>query len=267
VKKTAFGYLGAAFFTCTVLLGGCAASKSTTGGGGELATSSDQTSTQKRASIRLQLAIGYYQRNELSVALDEIKQALAADPDYAEAYSMRGLIYMQMSETHLADENLLHALKLAPNNGEFNNNYGWFLCQNGRAADSINYFDAAVKVRNYPAPAKALDNAGMCSLKLNDPVAAEKYFLRAFQFDPSNVEVNVNLARMYYKRQDYEHAKFYIGRVIKAEDHDADVLWLGVKIAHKTGDRLTEGAIGSELQRFQPASVEYAAYQREAFDE
>ncbi len=102
-------------------------------------------STQKRASIRLQLAVGYYQRNELSVALDEIKQALSADPDYAEAYSMRGLIYMQMNETHLADENFLHALRLSPNNGEFNNNYGWFLCQNGRAADSINYFDAAVK--------------------------------------------------------------------------------------------------------------------------
>ena len=268
MSKTGFGYcFGASVIACALILTGCAASNKVTTGDGELATSSDQTSAQKRAAINLQLAVGYYQRDELSVALDKIKQALLADPDYSEAYGMRGLIYMKMDEARLADENFQKALRLKPNNAEVSNNYGWFLCQNGRAGESIAYFEAALKVRNYPAPAKALDNAGMCSLKLNDSAAAEKYFLRAFQIDPGNVAVNTNLAKMYYQRRDYDHAKFYMGRVIKADVHDADVLWLGIRIAHKTGDRLTEATIGSELQRFQPNSVEYAAYQREAFDE
>jgi type IV pilus assembly protein PilF len=267
VSKFGLERLGATLFACAILLAACATTGKSTVGDGELATSSDQTSAQKRAAINLQLAVGYYQRNEFEVALDKIKQSLLADPDYAEAYSMRGLIYMQMNETHLPDENFQHALKLGPNNGEFSNNYGWFLCQNGRAAESIAYFDAAVRARNYPAPAKALDNAGMCSLKLNDHAAAERYFLRAFQVDPGNTKVNANLARMYYERQDYEHAKFYIGRVIKSDVHDADVLWLGAKIAHKMGDRMTESAIGTQLQRYQPNSLEYASYQREAFDE
>jgi type IV pilus assembly protein PilF len=267
VSKFGLERLGAALFACLLLLAGCGTPGRTTVGDGELATISDQTSAQKRAAINLQLAVGYYQRNELDVALDKIKQSLLAESDFAEAYGMRGLIYMQMGETRLADENFQRALKLGPNNGEFSNNYGWFLCQNGRAGESIAYFDAAVKARNYPAPAKALDNAGMCSLKLNDHAAAERYFLRAFQVDPGNTKVNANLARMYFERQDYEHAKFYIGRVIKSDVHDADVLWLGIKIAHKTGDRLTEGTIGSQLQRFQPNSLEYASYQREAFDE
>jgi type IV pilus assembly protein PilF len=255
-----------AIFFFSLFLAGCASTPHN-GAGDELPTSSDQTSAQKRASIRLQLAVGYYQRNEKQVALDEIKQALQADPDYAEAYSLRGLIYMDMGEVHLADENLSHALRLAPNNADFSNNYGWFLCQNGRPGESIAYFEATLKSRTYESPDKAMDDAGMCSLKLNDSVAAEKFFVRAFNFNPGNLRVNINLAKLYYDKHDYERANFYAGRVVKASDVDADALWLAIKVAHKIGDRLTEAKLGSQLRMNQPNSVEYAAYQRGAFDE
>lgn len=266
MSKTRFCCLWAIVLAGALLQVGCASNRHG-GTDEELPTSSDQTSAQKRATIRLQLAVGYYQRHEMSVALDEIKQALQADPNFSEAYSMRGLIYMDMGETRLAEENFLHAIRLAPNNSDFSNNYGWFLCQNGRPRESIAYFEATLKNRNYESPAKAMDNAGMCSLKLNDTAAAEKYFLRAFQLDPGNAEVSLNLAKLYYGRLDYERANFYIGRVIKLNINDADVLWLAIKIAHKMGDRLSEATMGSQLHHYQPTSSEYAAYQRGAFDE
>lgn len=257
-----------------LLLTGCASHRSSGGNSsgersadGELPTMSDQTSAQKRASINLELAVGYYQRHENSVALDKIKLALAADPDYSQAYDMRALIYMDMQETHLAEENFLHALRLAPNNPEYNNNYGWFLCSNGRERESLTYFETAIKDRNYSSPAVAMDNAGMCNMKLNNMLEAEKYFKRAFNFDPSNLKVNENLARLYYTRKEYDQAKFYIGRLIKANVTDASVLWLGIRIAHKSGDRMTEGALGAELQRYHADSIQYASFQREAFDE
>lgn len=255
-----------AVFFAAALLPGCASIRPDRSDG-ELPTISDQTSMQKRADIHLQLAVGYYQRHELNIALDKIKQALQSDPNLSAAYSVRGLIYMDMGETRLAEENFLHAIRLAPNNADFSNNYGWFLCQNGRPGESIAYFEAALKGRNYASPAKAMDNAGICSLKLNDAASAEKYFLRAFQFDPGNTEVNANLAKLYYGRRDYERAHFYIGRVIGANDVDADVLWLAINIEHKLGDRLAEATLGSQLHRYQPASSEYAAFQRGAFDE
>jgi Tfp pilus assembly protein PilF len=37
--------------------------------------------SEKRANIRLQLAVGYYSAGKLEIALDEVKQAIAADPD------------------------------------------------------------------------------------------------------------------------------------------------------------------------------------------
>jgi type IV pilus assembly protein PilF len=143
-------------------LAGCG-SMSGESGTSELATTSDQTDEQRRAQIRLQLAVGYYQQGQMNVALDEIKQALQSDPNSADAYNMRGLIYMEMGESSLAEDNFLRSLKLAPNNPETTNNYGWFLCQNGREKESIAYFDAALRNRSYQSPAVASNNAGMCS--------------------------------------------------------------------------------------------------------
>lgn len=244
---------------------GCAGNPGVAGQGGVRQERSEQA--QRAAGIRLQLAVGYYEQRQLSVALEEIRQALQSDPDFADAYSMRGLIYMDMGEARLAEESFQQALRLSPNNPDFNNNYGWFLCQNGRPAQSIAYFENALKVRSYQSPAKALNNAGACSLKLNDKASAEKYFTQAFQYDPGNVATNASLAKLFFDRRDYDRARFYVGRVVKADAADADLLWLGIKAEHKLGNQAAVQSLATQLRRRYPASAEYAAYQRGAFDE
>ena len=47
----------------------------------DLRNSTDQSDLQRRAQIRLQLAVGYYGQGQLATALDEIKQALQIDPE------------------------------------------------------------------------------------------------------------------------------------------------------------------------------------------
>jgi type IV pilus assembly protein PilF len=266
VKKTVSNFWMIFAVGLAVLLGGCA-SHQAGDGKGELATSSDQTDNQKRARLRLQLAVGYFEQGQNSVALDEIKQALAADPDMSDAYNVRALVYMRMGETHLAEENFLHAIKLAPDNPDLSNNYGWFLCQNGRAAQSLSYFESTLNNRTYQSPAKAMYNAGVCSLKLNDPTAAERYFLQAFKIEPANPSISASLARIYYDRHDYERARFYIGRVTKADVMNPDVLWLAIKVEHRLGDKAAEASLATQLRRRHPGSPEFASYQRGAFDE
>lgn len=264
--KTDQRFLVAAVLATVVLLAGCASNQSG-GTQAELQTSSDQTDSQKRARTHLQLAIGYYEQRQTNVALDEIKQTLNADPDSSDAYSVRALIYMDMGETRLAEDNFQHAMKLSPNNPDLSNNYGWFLCQNGRPAESIAYFETTLKNRSYQSPAKALNNAGVCSEKLKNNAAAERYFMQAFKYEPGNPSTSTNLARIYYDRHDYERARFYIGRVTKADVLTPDVLWLAIKIEHKLGDRPIEASLATQLRRRHPNSPEYAAYQRGAFDE
>ena len=251
------------------LLAGCATGEGPSGKA-DLPTASDQTAAQKRAEIRMQLAVGYFEQGNYPVALDEVKKAIAADPQNANGYSLRAIIYMRMGEKELANDNFLHALKLAPADPDLNNNYGSFLCQNGRVKESFKHFDAALASRNYQSPAGAMNNAGGCALKVKDVDLAEKYLLQALQLAPDLPETNVNMARVYYARRDYPRASFFItrlGKVSKVDSLTADVLWLAIKVQHKMGDVGSEQGFATQLRRHHAQSPEYAAYQRGAFDE
>ena len=236
----------------------------------ELKTASDETSAEKRASIRLQLAIGYYQERNYDVALDEVKKALAAKDDYADAYGVRALIYTAMGEMALADENYQRAMRLSPRNPELANNYGSFLCQSGRGPQAMPYFEAALKNPMYQSPVKAMVNAGACALKLNNYAAAEGYLLDALRLEPDFPTIHAGLARVYFVRRDYTRAGFFINRLTtltKPETLSADVLWLAIRIEHKLGEQATETSLATQLRRRHPGSPEFAAYQRGAFDE
>lgn len=260
--KSALTSVAAVVFLVT----GCASTQQR-GNPEELKTSSDQSDIQRRAQVRMQLAIGYFQQGQLNVALDEIKQALLLDPNYVDAYSVRALIYMEMGETALAEDNFQRALKMEPDNPDLSNNYGWFLCRNGRAKQSIAYFEAALKSRAYQSPEKALNNAGACSLKMKDIAGAERYLTEAFRQDPGNLDTNANLAKVHYARGDYQQARFYISRALKSDALSADALWTAIKIERKLGNRQAEASYAIQLRRRHPNSPEFAAYLGGAFDE
>ena len=236
----------------------------------ELKTASDLTANDKRAGIRMQLAIGYFQEGNYAVALDEIKQAIAIDPELSDAYGVRALIYSKMGELALAEENFQRAMRLAPRNPELNNNYGSFLCETGRYALGVAQFETALKNPMYQSPNKALVNAGTCSVKLKNYEAAERYLLDALRYDGNLPTTNAALARVYYERRDYPRAGFFINRLLAAVKPDtlsAEVLWLAIRVERKLGEKATEQSLATQLRRHHPGSTEFAAFQRGAFDE
>lgn len=266
MRMAGLGEVVMSVVTVAFLLTGCASTQPGEGHG-ELKTSSDQSDVQRRAQIRMQLAIGYFQQGQLAVALDEIKQAVQLDPNLADAHSVRALIYMEMGETALAEDNFQRAMRLSPNSPDLNNNYGWFLCQNGQEKRSIEYFEAALRSRAYQSPAKALNNAGVCSLKMKDILAAERYLTEAFRQEPENLDTNANLAKLHYALGDYQKARSYVSRVTKADALSADILWTAIKVERKLNNRPGEASFAIQLRRRHPNSPELAAYLRGAFDE
>lgn len=227
----------------------------------------DQGDLSRRAQIRLQLAVGYFEQGQMSTALEEVKQALQIDPNMADAYSVRALVYMETGDNRLAEENFVRALKMQPDNPDFSNNYGWFLCRTGHEKESIRYFDAALQNKTYQSPAKALNNAGVCSMRMNDDAAAERYLMQAFRTQPGNLDTNLNLAKLAYKRNQLAQADFYVNRVAGGEQPTPDALWTAVKIERKRGDLAAETRFASELRRRYPNSAEYASFLRGAFNE
>lgn len=266
------GLLGAAL---VALLAGCVSTTTQTtrpvgsadGSRAEMVTASDEPSGRRRASIRLELAIGYFQAGQTTVALDEIKQALTADPSFADAYNLRGLIYMRLDDAGMAEDSFRRAIALNPREPNTLHNYGWLLCQQKRYGDAAQQFSAALAVPNYTERAKTLMTQGVCQMQSGQRPEAERSLLQAYEIDAGNPVIGYNLAVLLTQREDWSRAQFYIRRVNNSPSANAETLWLGIKIERKLNNREAMAQLGGQLQRRFPQSREAVAYERGNFDD
>lgn len=223
------------------------------------------TRAQASAKVHTELAALYYGRAQLGIALDELHQALQAEPNYAPAYNMRGLVRMALNEDREAEADFQHSLSLDGNNADAHNNYGWFLCQRGRERESVPQFMAAVKNPLYATPERAYLNAGVCSQQAGDLKQAGEYLQKALLLRPDMPDTLLALARLGFANSDYASAKSWLDRYaqgVPAEAMNADSLWLAVRIARKTGDRAAEQRYGVQLGKRFPESHEFQLMQQ-----
>jgi len=244
-------------------LSGCATSPP----GDDIVTASDEPETRKRARIRLQLAVGYFEQGKTTVALDEVKQALATDPGFVDAYNLRGLIYTQLNDARLAEESFRRALALSPNDPNVLQNYGWMLCLNKRYAEGVQTLDRALAVPTYGERAKTWLARGLCQIRAGQLREAEESLAHSMEFDARNPITGYNLALLLYQRGDLERAQFYIRRINNGEFANAETLWLGIKIEHRLGNWVARDQLGTQLRNRFPQSSELASYERGAFHE
>ena len=212
---------------------------------------------RNRARIHTELASAYFERGNMGVALEEARIALGADPNYAPAYNVLGLVHMDLRENAVAQQHFERALRLSPNDPDINNNYGWFLCQSGREEQSINYFLAALKNPLYANPARSNVNAGLCALRKNNERDASDYFERALRQEPDNLQALLGQAEIQYKRGRLEAARGLVGRFNKLIDPTAESLWLALRIERKLGDKVAENSLSTQLRRRFAGSDEY----------
>jgi type IV pilus assembly protein PilF len=215
-----------------------------------------ETEAARRARIRLELGASYYQQGNFPVAIDELRQALAIDPNFAAAHGMLALVYMDLGERAKAEESFRRALAIAPADSELNNNYGWFLCQTGREQASLAPFAAAVRNPLYATPAKPLRNAGLCLLRLGDESAAQVQFLSAFQVDARDAIAMYQLAELHLKRRELERARFYAQRLLTTHEAGPEALWLALRLERAAGNRDAVASLALQLRRRFPASAQ-----------
>ena len=221
--------------------------------------SQEEAQSRKRARVHTELAGGYYELRNMSVALDEIKLALNSDPDYGPAYNVAGLIYAALREERLAQENFQRALRINPLDSDANNNYGQYLCDRRREAEALKYFHAALANPLYATPERAYVNAGLCTRRQGDVPTAQDYFLRALRARPTQPQALYQLADIAYSRKAYEDAKNYLVRLEQVARPTAEMLWLALRVERNLGDRNAEAAFGQQLRRQFPDSKEAKA--------
>lgn len=255
-------------FSMALLLAACTATGTGSGPGAQQAVSAQPAASdeQQRAKVHTELGSLYMLDGRSAIALEEARIALVADPNYAPAYNLLGMIHMVLNQSGLAGNNFQEALRLAPGDPEISNNYGWFLCQNGREKDSIAYFMAAAKNPLYTTPTRPYTNAGVCSLRLKDDKVAEDYLLAALRLSPTNTQALFWLADIAYRKGRYPEARQWTSDIEKIMDPPAEMVWLALRIERKLGNREAEARYATQLRRRFPGSPEQRLLSQGQYD-
>jgi len=245
------GGLTLAVLCLAALLAGCAGTQQSNSGSPEARSAGEDNLS---ARLHTELGAGYYSRGQYAVALQELRKALAADNAYAPAYSILGLVHAELREDKQAEAHFQRAVELSPNYSEAQNNYGLFLCQRGRPAESLKRFEAALTNPLYATPEKALANAGNCALEKGDLAQAELYYVRALKRVSNQSTALLGMAEVHYRQGRWLAARSVLRQFGDVAELGAQALWLGVRTERRLGDREAEANYGAQLRRRYPES-------------
>jgi type IV pilus assembly protein PilF len=224
------------------------------------------TEPRNRAKIHTELGAAYFERGNMAVALEHLRTATTADPNYAVAYSMLGLVYADLKEYKLAQTNFERALSLAPNDPDINHNFGGFLCRTNREDESIKYFMQAVNNPLYTQPWRSYSAAGLCVLNKGKVKEAEDFFQRALRLDPDDPTALLSMAQIRYRQGNLPEARKLVLSFNRLVNPNAESLWLALRVERKLGERNAEAGYANQLRRRFVNSREYQLLQRGEFD-
>ena len=229
----------------------------------------EQSESAKKESTKLHtlLAGEYYNRGQYKVAIDEVNKSLRNNSNYAPAYNVFGLIYMDLHDDKLAQQNFERALGIAPDDSEIHNNFGWFLCQRKpkQMDQAIKHFMAALKDPLYPTPEMSNANAGTCELSRGNYKSAEDFFQKALALKPKYSPALIGLTEMNFISGNLAAAKLNLSRYMRTSTPTAESLWLGMKIERKAGNRQAAASYASQLNKRFPNSKEAIALRNGKF--
>lgn len=252
---------------CLPLLAACGAEPVRPVAASPAVTQQQATSDQRqRAKVHTELGSLYLRDGKPAVALEEVRAGLRADAEYPPAYNLLGMIHMYLKEDRLAEENFERAYRLAPQDPEIANSYGWFLCQNGRESRALEYFQQALRNPLYATPTKALNNAGACYLRLKDDKAAEAQFHRALATEPGNAFALYWLSEIAFRQGRLTDAKARLSDLHVRVEPNAESSWLCVRIERRRGDREAEIRCANTLRRRFPESPQFERMTQGKYD-
>ena len=177
-----------------------------------------------------------YTQGELEAAREAADEALDLEPDSAAAHTLKALVADRSGKARLAGDHYRRAVELAPHQGGMHNNYGTWLCANGRARESLEWFERALADASYRTPAAAMANAGACADKAGQGELAVRYLDAALKLQPDNPVALGAMAGHEFRAGRAFHARAFSQRRLAAAPADADALVLASQIEQKLGD-------------------------------
>ena len=216
-----------------------------------------QTQGEKASAVNVQLGIGYLQQNNLELASQKLTKALRQDPESASAHNAYAILQDRLDQLDLAEYHYEKATKLDRNDSQAANNYGTFLCKNGRERESEKYFLQALDNPLYNTPEYAYTNAAICLLKVGEVNSAREYLRKALTERSDFAPALLTMGGLYFDQQEYLDAKSYLDRYHLVAKPGPRSLWLSIQTAWKLNPDADVTELVQRLQTDFPESQEY----------
>ena len=214
---------------------------------------------QDPAEINTQLGIEYMREGMYESSMEKLKKAIKQNPDYQLAHTSIAILYEKLGEDKLADKHYRKAYNLNRGDSLTLNNYGQYLCRNGRLEEADKMFMAALKDPLYRYPEMVYTNAGICARKRPDMELADKYFRNALQVNPKYKPALRDMIRSSFSQQKYLATRAYLQRLQEVEALTPEFLWIGVQAEAALDDRNAMASYALVLKNQHPESDETQA--------
>lgn len=185
-----------------------------------------------KAKIHAELARGYLQQKQYSIAKSELDKVLKMDPEHSEGNYVMALLMMDLEQFERTEQHFERAVKADNENSAAAHDFGMFLCQTGQERRSIDYFEIAVSNPLFNRSELSYMRAGECLAKIGDP-AAEKYLKGALNKNGKLRPALYRLASIKYEQKSYLLARAYIERYLAITKPQPASLLLAYQIESK----------------------------------
>jgi type IV pilus assembly protein PilF len=223
-------------------------------------TVSSQFDPELAAQKRVAAARLYLQQNNLERAKFHLDRAYQHKEDYPDLHFTLGYYYQMAKNYDLADKAFRQAIRLDDKNAEYKNGYGQFLCVVKKYDQAEDYFNMAIHDRTYSNTAMALVNAGNCKAQQNKLDEAVDYYRRALNINPKLPAALLEMAQYEYLQGRYDRTVQYLNRFREVAPLNPRSLWIGLRAAHKLGDKDAVSSYALKLQNLYPDSAETLEY-------
>ncbi len=183
-----------------------------TGCGGSSITKNDR----KAAQINVQLGLSYLKQNNIELAVKKLQRALQTDPESSNAHWANALLQEKLGDIDQAELHYRDAININPKDSDAQNNFGAFLCRNGRTQAGLEAFNLAVKNSLYVHSERAYTNAGICLIRAGDQIEAENYFRKSLNANPRYAPGLYQMAVLLHEQKRYLGSRAYRQRLVDA---------------------------------------------------
>ncbi len=195
--------------------------------------SATNESTNKAANVNAQLGAGYISNGNYERALIKLNKAIKLEPNHALAHNYLGVLYGRLERPDKARSQFKTAMKLSPGNSSIMNNYAVFLCEKKDYEQARALFKKVLNNPVYANRANAYQSAAWCAYGNNQFDLSEKMYHKVLDINANSPRSLLGLARVNYKKENYQYAWSYYERYYKGSVPGADALWLGINILNR----------------------------------